>query len=175
MGKGGELARRVTAPVVAVLPWGDVWEDFFDTIGIPIEEFFTGMGGGGWLLGYVEALERFGIRTVLVVWSREARRPHRRVHAPTGTAVWVLPPGRMHRAARRLRRHAKFLRIPGWLARRLDSRRLHGYDASGPRLRPAPGAVRGRASAGIRVPTIRRVRSARAVAGPACARYLPGR
>ena len=93
-------AGGATAPTVALLAWGDVWEDFLDMIGISLEEFCTQMSGG-WLFGYVEALDRAGIRTILVVWSREAHRPHRRVHVPTGTTVWVLPTTRTHRVARR--------------------------------------------------------------------------
>jgi glycosyltransferase involved in cell wall biosynthesis/uncharacterized coiled-coil protein SlyX len=93
-------ARWVSRPAVALLPWGDVWEDFLDMIGVSLDEFCTKMTGG-WLFGYVGALEQVGIRTVLVLWSREARRPHRRLHVPTGTTVWVLPPARAHRAARR--------------------------------------------------------------------------
>jgi len=82
------------------VPWGDVWEDFLDMIGISLDEFCTEMSGG-WLFGYVGALEQAGIRTLLVLWSREARQPHRRLHVPTGATVWVLPPSRAHRAARR--------------------------------------------------------------------------
>lgn len=135
-------ARRVTVPTVALVPWGDVWEDFLDKIGISLDEFCTEMSGG-WLFGYIEALERFGIRTVLVLWSREARRPHRRVHVPTGTAVWVLPAARAHWLARRLRQHAEVLSVPRRLPRRW-ARRLRratrratsfavGYTATPPR------------------------------------------
>jgi hypothetical protein len=91
---------RVTAPTVALLPWGDVWEDYLDIIEVSLEEFLTGVSGT-WLFGYVEALEQVGIRTMLVLWSREARQPHRRVHVPTGTTVWVLPTSHAHRVARR--------------------------------------------------------------------------
>jgi len=78
--------RRVTASTVAILPWGDVQEDFLDMIGVSLDEFCTKMSGG-WLFGYVVALDRAGIRTVLVVWSREARQPYQRVHLPTGATV----------------------------------------------------------------------------------------
>jgi len=127
-------ALLVTAPTVALVPWGDVWEDFLDKIGISLDEFCTEMSGG-WLFGYVEALERFGIRTVLVLWSREARRPYRRVHVPTGTAVWVLPAARAHWAARRLHQHAKSLSIPRWWARHLRraTSLAIGYTATPPR------------------------------------------
>jgi glycosyltransferase involved in cell wall biosynthesis len=71
---------------------------------------------GSWLFGYVDALDRVGIRTVLVLWSREARRPHRRVHVPTGTVVWVLPATPAHWMARRL---ADALSGSGWWAQGL--------------------------------------------------------
>ena len=95
-----EEARRLSPPTVALLPWGDLWEDFLDMIEISLDEFCAEMSGG-WLFGYVGALRQVGIRAVLFIWSREARRPHRRLHVPTGTTVWVLPPSRAHLAARR--------------------------------------------------------------------------
>src|SRR5215210_2552046 len=104
-GDGGLRARRLTTPTVALTLWGDVLEDYLDTIGVSFDAFCTEVSGT-WLFGYIEALDRVGIRAVLVVWSRAARRPHRRVHVPTGTAVWVLPPTRIHRAGRALRRAA---------------------------------------------------------------------
>jgi glycosyltransferase involved in cell wall biosynthesis len=97
-----ESRRPDSAPTVALLPWGNVLEDYLDGIGLSLEEFCREYRGT-WMFGYVDALERVGIRTVLVVWSREAERPERRVHAPTGTTVWVLPSTRAHLIARRLR------------------------------------------------------------------------
>ena len=47
-------------PTVALLPWGDEWEDFLAMIGVSFDEFCTEMTGG-WLFGYIEALDRFGI------------------------------------------------------------------------------------------------------------------
>ena len=91
---------RAATPTVALLPWGDVWEDYLDMLGISLEEFLTEVSGT-WLFGYVQALGEAGIRTVLVLWSRDARRPYWRVHVPTGTTVWVLPPARTHQVARR--------------------------------------------------------------------------
>jgi glycosyltransferase involved in cell wall biosynthesis len=91
---------HVNAPTVALLPWGDIWENYLDMIEISLDEFLTKVTGT-YLFGFVEALDQVGIRTVLVVWSREARHPQRRVHVPTGTAVWVLPPARTYRAVRR--------------------------------------------------------------------------
>ena len=90
----------MTASTIALLPWGDVWEDYLDMIGISLDEFCAEYTHT-WLFGYVQALDQVGIRTVLIVWSRDAQQWHRRVHVPTGTTVWVLPTARVHRAARR--------------------------------------------------------------------------
>jgi glycosyltransferase involved in cell wall biosynthesis len=102
----GAAARRLALPAVALLPWGDLWEDYLDMVGISLDEFCNEMSGG-YLFGYVEALELFGIRTVIVVWSREARGPYQRIHVPTGARVWVLPAARAHLGARRLMRTFK--------------------------------------------------------------------
>jgi glycosyltransferase involved in cell wall biosynthesis len=99
---GGKPGTPPATPTVALLPWGNVLEDYLDGIGISLDEFCNEYRGT-WMFGYVDALERVGVRTVLVVWSREVDRPQRRVHVPTGTKVWVLPPARAHSIARRLR------------------------------------------------------------------------
>ena len=88
-------------PVVALLPWGDLVEDFLDGIGVSVETFATEMDGG-WLFGYVEALRRVGVRAVIVCVSRSVRAPKRFTHGPTGAAVWALPPSRSYLALRRL-------------------------------------------------------------------------
>lgn len=77
-------------PTIALLPWGDLLEDFLDGLGVSLEAFCTEMTGG-WLFGYVEALRRAGVRSVLVCVSARVAEPARFVHQPTGAAVWVLP------------------------------------------------------------------------------------
>lgn len=52
-------------PMVALLPWGDLIDDFLDSIGLSFDDFRLRMTGG-WLFGYVEALKAVGVRTVLV-------------------------------------------------------------------------------------------------------------
>jgi starch synthase len=47
----------VTAPTIALLPWGDVWENYLDMIGIFLDEFCT-EATGTWLFNYVEALDQ---------------------------------------------------------------------------------------------------------------------
>jgi starch synthase len=87
-------------PVVALLPWGDVIEDFLDTIGISLARLrdeYT----GGWLFGYVDALASAGVETMLVCVSRQVRETVRWRHAPTGAELVLLPQPAAHRWLRR--------------------------------------------------------------------------
>ena len=97
-----ESGMPAAIPTVALLPWGNVLEDYLDMIGLSLDDFLTAYRGT-WMFGYVDALERVGVRTVLVIWSRNVSSPERRVHVPTGATVWVLPPTSAHMAVRRLR------------------------------------------------------------------------
>ena len=90
-------------PTVALLPWGDLLEDFLDGIGLSLEEFRDGMSGG-WLFGYVEALERAGVATVVVCVSARVKEPVRWRHGPTGAPLVVLPASAAYLRARRLLR-----------------------------------------------------------------------
>src|SRR4051794_18624753 len=87
-------------PVVALLPWGEVIEDFLDSIGITVDEFLERYDGT-WMFGFVDALARGGATTVIVWPSRAVRKPERRVHGPSGATVWLLPPTRTWRMLRR--------------------------------------------------------------------------
>jgi starch synthase len=88
------------SPTVAVLPWGDLLEDFLDPLGLEIEDYAASMTGG-WLFGYVDALARAGVRTVLVCVSQRVTVPQRHVHRGTGAHIWVLPATRAYRLVRR--------------------------------------------------------------------------
>jgi starch synthase len=88
-------------PTVAILPWGDVVEDYIDPIGLSVEDYCDRLTGG-WLFGFTEALQHAGVDSVIICWSRSVARPTRRVHLPTGAVLWLLPPSRLYRAARRL-------------------------------------------------------------------------
>ena len=84
-------------PTIALLPWGNVIEDFLDTIGVSLETFcneFT----GSYMFGYVDALRRVGVRTVLVCVSARVAKPSRFTHKPTGATVYVLPAPWIYRA-----------------------------------------------------------------------------
>lgn len=87
-------------PTIALLPWGDVWEDFLDSIGVSLEAFCN-EGPGGWMLGYMDTLRLYGVRTVLILMSARVTAPRRFMHAPTGATISVLPVPKSYRAIRR--------------------------------------------------------------------------
>ena len=87
-------------PVIALLPWGNVIEDFLDTIGISLEVFCTEFRGS-WMFGYVDALKRVGIRTVVICVSARVTAPARFSHRPTGATICVLPVPGSYRLIRR--------------------------------------------------------------------------
>jgi starch synthase len=98
--RSGRLRRTRGEPTVAILPWGDLVEDYLDPLGRTIDDYAERLSGG-WLFGYAEALRRAGVASVIVCWSRAVQRPTRRIHAPTGAVLWFLPPSPAYRAARR--------------------------------------------------------------------------
>jgi len=77
-------------PTVAIFPWGDVIEDFLDPIGLTLADFAERMSGG-WLFGYVAALQACGWRAVMVCVSKGATTSQRFRHASTGAPIWVVP------------------------------------------------------------------------------------
>lgn len=87
-------------PVVALLPWGDLIDDFLDSIGLSFDDFRLRMTGG-WLFGYVEALKTAGVRTVLVCVSARVSRPSWHTHEPTGAEIVLLPTPWAYRVVRR--------------------------------------------------------------------------
>lgn len=82
-------------PSVAILPWGDRFEDFHDRIGVTFDSFRDDVTGG-WLFNYVEALQHAGLRPILYYASARLREPLRFTHGPTGAEVRVLPSPRLH-------------------------------------------------------------------------------
>src|SRR5262245_3234908 len=93
------MTRR--GPTIALLPWGNVLEDFLDTLKISLEVFcreFT----GSWMFGYIDALRQVGVKTVLICISARVAAPSRFTHRPTGATICVLPVPRTYRAIRRV-------------------------------------------------------------------------
>jgi glycosyltransferase involved in cell wall biosynthesis len=88
---------------IALLMWGDLFEDFFDTIDVSVDRFRAELTGG-WLFGYVDALAQAGVHTTLIHVSGRVGAPQRFTHEPTGADVVLLPAPRRHRWLRRLYR-----------------------------------------------------------------------
>lgn len=109
---GDRITRRGPAgvwsgrPTLAIVPWGTVFEDYLDPLGLTLEEFRTSMTGG-WLFNYVRALEIGGIDPVITVFSGLARRPVYDFHPSTGVRFVTVPVRPVYRwtrnAAHRLR------------------------------------------------------------------------
>ncbi len=74
---------------VAIIPWGDVIEDYLDPLGIGLETFATGLSGG-WLFGYAAALRHTGIESCVICFTRE--RQMRRFEHPQSGLVSVAVP-----------------------------------------------------------------------------------
>jgi len=79
-------------PRVALLPWGDVFEDWLDPLGVTPEAFRDEMTGS-WMFGYADALRTAGIDTVIVCVTSRVVTPTEWTHGPTGAALHLLPPG----------------------------------------------------------------------------------
>src|SRR5262249_27809801 len=56
---------------------------------------------GGWLFGYIRALQTLGVRSVLFAVSARVAAPWRFTHAPTGASVCILPAPAVYRRGRR--------------------------------------------------------------------------
>ena len=106
---------------------GDSIEDYLAPAGLSFAEFRDEMTGG-WMFGYVEALRRQGVRTVLVVVSSSVTRTTETVHRPSGAPVVVLPSPRAYRLPRAVALAA--LRGRGEVGEQPDT-------ASAPASRPA--------------------------------------
>lgn len=118
------------APTVALLLWGDSFDDFLDSIGLSFARFRDEMTGG-WAFGYVQALATAGVRTVIVCVSARVRSTQRHVHGPTGATIIVLPATAAYRLVRRR------MRRPGaW-----DAAEQFGTAASGATVRHALGLL----------------------------------
>lgn len=102
----GKAWREVADPpgtrrTIALLPWGDLLEDFLDPIGLSIDAFVEEMSGG-WLFGYIDALATVGVGTCLVCVTGQVDEPVRRTHVPTGAPIWLLPATRAYRRVRQI-------------------------------------------------------------------------
>jgi len=91
-----DTPAQTDRPTVALLPWGNVLEDFLEMADMSLEEFL-GDFVGSWFFGYVEATARVGVRTVPVCVSRQVRAPRHERHGATGVEIVLLPPAWAYR------------------------------------------------------------------------------
>jgi glycosyltransferase involved in cell wall biosynthesis len=75
---------------VAIFPWGEVIEEFLDPLGLNLRDFVAKMTGG-WLFGYVSALQSQGWRPIIVCASKTVEALTRLEHVGTGAPIWVAP------------------------------------------------------------------------------------
>ena len=86
---------------IALLPWGDLFEeDFLDTLGVSLETFRDEFRGS-WIFGWINALQHADIETVIFWFSARTQSPLRFTHKPTGSRVVVLPAAHLYQAIRR--------------------------------------------------------------------------
>lgn len=90
-------------PTIALLHCYDLIDDFLDSINISFETYCKEFVGS-WMFGYINALKQVGIRTVLFCVSARVEQTSRFIHQPTGTTICVLPPAKIYRAYRAVRR-----------------------------------------------------------------------
>jgi glycosyltransferase involved in cell wall biosynthesis len=75
-------------------------EDFLDGLGVSFDQFCIEMSGG-WLFGYVQALQLAGFQATIFCFSSQARVAASRQHQPTGAEICLIPASRPYRWLRR--------------------------------------------------------------------------
>jgi len=89
--------NKASQPVLAFVPWGDVFEDFYGTIDVSFDKYcneFT----GSWHVGFIHALKQQGIATNVYYSSTNVLKPLRRLHSPTAATISVIPAPKLYRA-----------------------------------------------------------------------------
>ncbi|WP_119301603.1 glycosyltransferase family 4 protein [Dongia deserti] len=85
-----------TGRTIAIFPWGEAIEEFLDPLNLDLNDFVSRMTGG-WLFGYVLALQGQGWRPIIVCASERVGTLTRLEHAGTGATVWAAPAQRSRR------------------------------------------------------------------------------
>ncbi len=80
---------------VALIPWGDVMEDYLEPLGLEFADFARMTGGA--LYGYVEALAAAGQSSMVICLSTRFERPVSHVHVPSGVRVMGIPMTSLYR------------------------------------------------------------------------------
>jgi glycosyltransferase involved in cell wall biosynthesis len=90
------------SPAVALLPWGDLFEDWLDSLGVDLDELISSFTGS-WMFAWAAALESAGVRACVVAVTARVREPLRVEHRPSGATLRLLPVPGIHRAVARHR------------------------------------------------------------------------
>ena len=91
--------QRRSQPTVVLLPWGDVFEDFLDRLGVSLEALRDDFVGS-WMFGYATALATAGVHTVIVCPTSRVTEPIQAVHVPTGAGLRFIPTSRAYASLR---------------------------------------------------------------------------
>ena len=92
-------------PTIALLHCYDLIDDFLNSIHLSFETFCQEFVGS-WMFGYINALKKAGVRTVLFCISERVIEPERYRHIPTGATICVLPANQTYRTFRAIRNRA---------------------------------------------------------------------
>jgi glycosyltransferase involved in cell wall biosynthesis len=90
-------------PVLALLPWGHLIEDFLFPNNLSIDDFCDEFVGS-FVFGYVEALRSAGVETVIICISATSSTTVHRIHRPSGAQICILPAPRAYRFLRSMMR-----------------------------------------------------------------------
>ncbi len=106
------------SPRVAIVPWGDVFEDWLDPLGVTPERFRDELTGS-WMFGYADALRSAGVESTIVCVTSRANGGAAWTHRPTGASLRLLSPAAAYGPACRwmLREQVGDRRDPGTLTR----------------------------------------------------------
>lgn len=107
LGKQPELLIENSSkePTIALLHCYDLIDDFLNSIHLSFETFCKEFVGS-WMFGYINALKKVGVRTVLFCISDRVIKPERYQHIPTGATICVLPANGIYRTFRAIRNRA---------------------------------------------------------------------
>jgi glycosyltransferase involved in cell wall biosynthesis len=94
------MGAHLPLRTIALVDWTHLIEDFLDNSGISFEEFRNEMRGS-WVFGYIDALQRVGVRPVFVGVSARVETTSRFRHEPSGATICLLPAPKAYRATRR--------------------------------------------------------------------------
>ena len=120
-------------PSVAVLPWGDLFADWLDPLGVGIDDLPD--FAGSWMFAWADALRTAAVRTVIVAVTGRVEQPVELEHSLSGAAIHLLP--------------------TTWGRRRIEPRMLRGSLGGRRDPRSVGGAILAHAAPYLATPPLR--------------------